>query len=316
LTQITALTGNNHAYLNNPVFNKRPPVLWSVGWGEYEPYDPDRHGEPRASSDDEQAVGEEYLEEPRPPVWQLLAQSARELVPPFSAQEIVDWFADEYPDIPSNTVRAQMTNWAGNSPTFLSNPAFNRRTPVLWRVSFGMYEPYDRQRHGEVAGVRIEAAEGPGGNTDETARQAMLERYLEEFLHAKLDGVDFGRRLAMWSPDERSSRQFDASPAGTIDFLCRDLDTGSLVVVQLKRGIPTDAVVGQTLRCMGWVKAELASAGQSVEGIIVVGDADDRLLLAASPIPALRVVQYRVDFQFEPIDGTATGFATGSGPPG
>src|SRR4051794_34128074 len=41
-------------------------------------------------------------------------------------------------------------------------------------------------------------------------------------------------------------------------FLCEDLESGSLVVVELKRGLPSDRVVSQTARYMGWVDENLA----------------------------------------------------------
>jgi hypothetical protein len=150
--------------------------------------------------------------------------------------------------------------------------------------------------------VFVEAAERSAEDAVEAAQDFILEQYLEEFLDATWDRINFGRRLELYSPDSRPARQFDATPAGLIDFLCRDPDTNALVVVELKRGSPSDSVVGQTLRYMGWVKSELADEQQRVEGIIVVGDADPRLLLAASITPGLRVLQYRIDFRLEPAD--------------
>ena len=58
-SQIAVAVGNSRSYLNHPAYSKRPPLLWSVGWGRYEPYDRDRHGEPRA--DDEAAEAEDYI---------------------------------------------------------------------------------------------------------------------------------------------------------------------------------------------------------------------------------------------------------------
>lgn len=130
----------------------------------------------------------------------------------------------------------------------------------------------------------------------EAAQDFILEQYLEEFLHSNWDRVDFGRSLELWSPDDRAPRQFDTSGAGRMDFLCRDRDTDAIVVVELKRATPSDAVVGQILRYMGWVKAEIARPEQPVEGIIVVGEPDERLRYAVATTPALRVMSYSIDF--------------------
>jgi restriction system protein len=136
----------------------------------------------------------------------------------------------------------------------------------------------------------------------DAVQEFALERYLEELLDSNWDKLAFGRRLELWSPDDRRARQFNAAPAGRIDFLCRDLDTDAMVVVELKRGTPSDAVVGQTLRYMGWIRREIARPDQRVEGIIVVGEPDEKLLLAASATPAIRIVRYRIDFALEIAD--------------
>ena len=299
-TQIAVATGNSLSYLNHPVYSRRQPILWSVARGRYEPYDLERHGEPSVQT--EEGQDDEYLTETRPPVWQLIAQAARELVSPFEVQELVEWFENNYPDIPAATIRTQVSDWAGNSPAYLFNPAYNRRRPVLWRVTRGQYEPYDERRHGPIVMEDREAAEASIADSVDAVQEFVLEQYLEDFLHSNWDRIDFGRRLELWSPDSRPPRQFDASPVGRLDFLSRDLDTDALVVIELKRATPSDAVVGQTLRYMGWVKEALARAEQRVEGIILVGDADQRLLYAASVVPGLRVVQYRIDFRLEPAD--------------
>jgi hypothetical protein len=135
-TQVAGLTGNLQSYLNHPVFSQRDPILWNVGYGLYEPYEQSRHGDPAPTAEPDLTV-EPLVEVSRPPVWQLLAQASRELVPPFSSQDVVDWFARHYPDIRDNTIRTQMSDWAGNSPAYMFNPAYNTRPPVLWRVARG-----------------------------------------------------------------------------------------------------------------------------------------------------------------------------------
>ena len=67
-------------------------------------------------------------------------------------------------------------------------------------------------------------------------------------------------------------------------------------MIELKRGRPTDQVVGQAARYMGWFREEFAADGRSVEGIIVAGEADDRLYYAARAVPGLSVLLYEVTF--------------------
>ena len=296
---MSALAGNSPTYLVHPTFSRRPPVLWRVGRGTYEPYDAMVHGEPGLDEDEGLGTDEEF-DEDQLPVWRMIERAAGELPSPFTVQSVLDWFAQRHPDVLPTTIRAHMSAMAGNSPAYLVHPIFSRRPPILWRVSRGTYEPYDPRRHSGVTAALHVAAE-PEDAVD-AVQEFVLEQYLEEFLFSNWDRIAFGRRLELWSPDDRRSRQFDASPAGRIDFLCGDLDTDAIVVVELKRGTPSDAVIGQTMRYMGWIRREIARPDQRVEGIIVVGEPDDKLLLAASATPAIRIVRYHIDFALEVVD--------------
>lgn len=51
---------------------------------------------------------------------------------------------------------------------------------------------------------------------------------------------------------------------------------------------------------MGWLKKNRAEDGQSVEGIIVAHEADEKLLYAAAMIPGLVVLEYSIDFDLKP----------------
>lgn len=236
--QVSALTGNNQKYLVHPTYSQRPPILWRVDSGQFERYDIGRHGEPSAAlGGDEAAAPAEPVTEERQPVWRLLERASRELVSPFSVQDVIDWFADHYPEIPATTVRTQMSMLAGNSPAYRLHATYSTRAPVLMRVERGIYEPYDKRRHGEVTGVGSVVTD-EAEDAVEAVQEFVLEQYLEEFLAANWGRIDFGRELELWSPDDRSARQFDASPAGRIDFLCRDAASDALVVVELKRGTP------------------------------------------------------------------------------
>jgi hypothetical protein len=57
------------------------------------------------------------------------------------------------------------------------------------------------------------------------------------------------------------------------------------VVIELKRGQTSDATVGQVLRYINWVKANLAAEKQDVRGIIVASDVDEALKYAARGLP-------------------------------
>jgi restriction system protein len=63
------------------------------------------------------------------------------------------------------------------------------------------------------------------------------------------------------------------------------------------RGKAPDAVVGQTLRYMGFVKEELAEADQTVQGLIIAQDDDRRIRRALSMVLNIQFYKYQVSFK-------------------
>jgi RecB family endonuclease NucS len=90
----------------------------------------------------------------------------------------------------------------------------------------------------------------------------LAEQNLEDFVIHQLEEIESGLKF--------ESRQL-STPAGRLDLLCRDRD-GAYVVVELKRSLGTDQVVGQILRYMGWVQECYKT--NKVRGIIIVAKKD------------------------------------------
>lgn len=145
----------------------------------------------------------------------------------------------------------------------------------------------------------VVAQNPPPVDIDDQAEFA-LENHLEDFLDQNWDHISFGSRLSRYVTEGQDGRQF---PAGqwSIDFLCVDHDSGDFVVIELKRGKTSDAVVGQMLRYIAWVKRNLAKPQQSVRGIIIAKEADDALRYAIADQPHITLLEYRVDFQLRPL---------------
>ena len=108
--------------------------------------------------------------------------------------------------------------------------------------------------------------------------------------------IDWGRPLELWESDEGELGHQYVTDVGRLDFLCRDTADDTLVVIELKRGRPSDRVVGQATRYMGWVRANLARPGQRV-GLIVAHEQEDRLAYAVAAVPDLSVLTYQIDFR-------------------
>jgi restriction system protein len=132
---------------------------------------------------------------------------------------------------------------------------------------------------------------------DETVESPMafaLEKHLEDFLLSNWENTEFGRFLNIYEVDgEQVGRQFPTD-TGNIDILAQSKDGKELVVIELKRGRVSDVVVGQLLRYMGYV-ADL-DPDQTVKGIIVGTDDDQRFKRALSMVPNAEFYKYEVTF--------------------
>lgn len=220
-----------------------------------------------------------------------MREAADQVAYPTSVGEVVHWFGTHYPKVKNATVRAHIKGLTDNDPSRHHFASLARLEPLFVRdrdATLARFVPPDALGSGD----------GDGDGSTEPQRDRFdfaLEAFLEEFLLSNWDAIDWGRELALWESDDDIGHQY-RTPVGRLDFLCRDLRSGALVVVELKRGHPTDRVVGQTARYMGWVRAQMADAGQSVEGIIVAHEQDERLAYAVSTVPDLSVLTYEVDF--------------------
>jgi len=64
-------------------------------------------------------------------------------------------------------------------------------------------------------------------------------------------------------------------------------------------GRPSDRVVGQILRYMGWVRRNLCENAQTVRGLIICRDHDPKLTYALEMINNIDVRYYSVSFKLK-----------------
>ena len=129
-----------------------------------------------------------------------------------------------------------------------------------------------------------------------------MEAHLEEFLVRNWSQTELGRSYDIYEEDgEMVGRQYP-SDTGPMDILAISKDRKELLVVELKRGRASDAVVGQILRYMGYVKNDLAEDGQSVRGVIIALEDDLRLSNALSMTQGIDFYRYQVSFRLQKGD--------------
>jgi len=145
---------------------------------------------------------------------------------------------------------------------------------------------------GEVPAVV--AASGESGLEDPNA--FVLEKYLEDFIVTNFATI-FRNEFRIYVDAEGNDDQQYSTDIGSIDILAQTRAGDSFVVIELKKGRPSDQVVGQVLRYMGWVKKNLCGNGQAVKGLVICRDPDPKLSYALEMTSNIDVKYYSVSFK-------------------
>jgi restriction system protein len=136
-------------------------------------------------------------------------------------------------------------------------------------------------------------------STDATVEDASafaLEAHLEEFLVKNWAQTDLGKEYDIYEEDGEPAQQYQTD-TGPLDILAISKDKTRLLVVELKKGRASDAVVGQTLRYMSFVQEVLAEKDQVVKGIIIALEDDQRIRRALSMVPSIDFYRYQISFK-------------------
>lgn len=128
-----------------------------------------------------------------------------------------------------------------------------------------------------------------------------MEKHLEDFLVANWSQTELGRNYDIYEDDGECIGQQYNTDTGAIDILAIRKDKQELLVVELKKGRAADAVVGQILRYMGYVSQELAENGQTVKGVIIAQEEDQRIRRALAVTPNVTFYRYQVSFKLLPV---------------
>ncbi|MCG5529080.1 MULTISPECIES: endonuclease NucS domain-containing protein [Halorhodospira] len=146
-----------------------------------------------------------------------------------------------------------------------------------------------------VEGSGLELAKSEEGEAYENQAEFVLEKYLEEFIVSNFSGIFKGELQVYVDGDGNNGQQY-TTEIGSIDILAEDRRNNSLVVIELKKGRPSDQVVGQIMRYMGWVKKNLAQEGQMIRGLVICREEDQRLSYALEMVDHVDVRYYKVSF--------------------
>ena len=160
---------------------------------------------------------------------------------------------------------------------------------------FGWFRPEEEAEDHNGDGPEIE------DETIETLKVDVLERFLSDFLVYNWEKTSLGQRYELYEEDGDIAQEYHTT-IGRIDLLAMDRDNADWVVIELKRGRSSDCVVGQLLRYMGWVQENLAGEDETVRGIVIAGDVDDRLRYALKPLTdKVTLLTYTVQFDVQEV---------------
>lgn len=234
------------------------------------------------------------------PTWQLLENFTdtidKEI---FTKKDIVDWFSKNYPNINEKTVNCHIISCSVND---YNRRHYNVKKPILFSLRDGKYKKYDINSDGLWSddGIQISEINEERVQDSEveelTCQGRVLEKHIEEFVKDNLKILD----LELYNDEEndRTGQQFDTFCIGRMDLLCLDKKK-DFVIIELKKGRESDKVVGQILRYYTWVKENLCKSGQSVYGLIITEEKDEKLDFALKPVSDLiKQKLIKIDIKF------------------
>jgi restriction system protein len=137
-------------------------------------------------------------------------------------------------------------------------------------------------------------------STDETVEDPTvfaLEKHLEDFLVANWSQTELGKKYDIYEDGgDLIGKQYQTD-TGFIDILAISKDKKELLIVELKKGRASDNVVGQIQRYMGFTLEELAENGQTVKGVIIALEDDNRIRRALAVAPNIEFYRYQISFK-------------------
>jgi restriction system protein len=126
-----------------------------------------------------------------------------------------------------------------------------------------------------------------------------MEKHLEEFLINNWSITTLGKTHDIFEEDGEKIGQQYQTDTGYIDILAISKNKKELLVVELKKGRASDAVVGQILRYMGYISTDLAEPDQIVRGCIIALEDDLRIKNALKMTPSIDFYRYEVSFNLK-----------------
>ena len=126
-----------------------------------------------------------------------------------------------------------------------------------------------------------------------------LERHLHDFLRDNWERTELGFEWHLLEEGGDLVGYEYPTGVGRIDLLAKHRSEPRWLVVELKRDRSTDSAVGQIARYVGWVRRNLATEDETVEGMVIAHQADDQIKYALDVVPDISLRTYKIEFHLE-----------------
>ncbi|MCY0389914.1 endonuclease NucS [Robbsia sp. Bb-Pol-6] len=266
-------------------------------------------------------------ERQKTPIWEMLKSVMEKADGEMTYPAIKQALREQYPDATPNsaTVNCQIIICSVNAPSRVHYPENRKprtctgRYDFLYTTGRGKVVWYNPVIHGDW-----EIAEGPTGlvvrSSDDTGDGIpvpslpeqvssndvygafALEAHLRDYLAKNLPTLPgHTTPLRLHVDDGGSGREGVEyqTDVGQIDLLATGTN-GDFYVLELKLLRGVDKALGQILRYMGWVQKHLAN-GKRVFGVIVASEVLTQLKYAATQVPNVLLMEYRLLVALQPV---------------
>ena len=218
----------------------------------------------------------------------------------FTRDQVVTWFAANYPKIKKGTVTAHLMRLSTNVESrHQYSPRLDGSDDVFFKLDRQNFRLYEARRDPvPFAAVLTEENDELEEVIVKDTGEFAYENDLRDFLARNLHLVEAG--LTLYSEEGMSGVEF---PAGGrfIDLLAID-SGGNFVVIELKVSKGYDRVVGQLLRYVNWISQNLAEATQRVRGVIIAKRISEDLKLACSALPDVALIEYELSVSLKSVE--------------
>lgn len=249
----------------------------------------------------------------RPPVWKMVREAIDALGSPTTNAAIKDWILQKYPGTNVTTIRCHITICTVNHNSRIHYPenkkprVANAQYDFLFRSGRGEIELYSPEKHGVWKIEELEDGSLKVLRDEEITEELKeskgcgfsAEDHLRDFLAEHLEDIEPGFQLYV-DDDGQIGIEYKINDIGRIDILAVDKN-GSFVVIELKVGKGPDAVSGQLMRYMSWIKRNMNNNGKPIRGMIIAQSISDKIRYALADVENVQLKEYELFMKFKDV---------------